>query len=108
SIGEGAKVSIPELLKVIREDSRDVTRNLALEALKKIGPPDRNDTSLLRECLKDRDARIRTYGAMAMAQLGSDASSALSALVPVAKGSNVEARQNATRALGKMGTDANE
>jgi HEAT repeat protein/S1-C subfamily serine protease len=108
TIGPEAKMSIPGLLRVAREDSKDVNRNLAVDALNKIGPPDRSELTLLRECLKDHDPRIRSYAAAAAGKLGPEASSVMPVLVQVARDGNVEVRQNATRALGKMGTDAKD
>jgi len=109
NVGAEAKLGIPPLLKLVREEStKEVTRKLALEALNKIGPPDRNDTEIVRECLKDHEPKIRCYGAVAMGKLGPDAASALTDLVRLAKDSNVEVRQKVTLALGKMGTDSKD
>jgi len=109
NVGAEAKMGIPPLLKLVRDETtKVVTRKLALEALDKIGPPDRNDTEIVRDCLKDQNPKIRCYGAVAMGKLGPDAASALTDLVRVAKDSNIEVRQKVTLALGKMGTDSKE
>jgi HEAT repeat protein/S1-C subfamily serine protease/DNA-directed RNA polymerase subunit RPC12/RpoP len=102
-IGAEAKLAIPALLKLLRDEQNDTTSGALADALAKIGPPAKQDAALLREAVKDLNPKVRAYAAASIGAIGPDAGSLLTLLTGAAKDKNVEVRQNAVRSLGKMG-----
>jgi HEAT repeat protein/V8-like Glu-specific endopeptidase len=103
NIGAEAKLAIPALLKILRDEQNDVTSGMLADALTKIGPPAKQDIGLLRQAIKDLNTKVRAYAAASIGVLGPDAGSLLALLAEASKDKNAEVRQSALRSLGKMG-----
>jgi HEAT repeat protein len=107
-IGPEAKMAIPTLLKLLKDEANDVTAGVLADSLAKIGPPAAQDLIILRDAANDLNPKVRAYAASSIGAIGPAAGSALTVLVAAAKDKNVEVRQNAIRSMGKMGGNGKE
>jgi HEAT repeat protein len=107
-IGPGAKLAYSPLLKALN-DSDELVHRSALEALTKIGAPDKDDVPQLASLLKEGNPPdVRRFAAGALARTGVDARPAVPALLEALKDKDPALRQNAARALGTAGGDARD
>jgi HEAT repeat protein/S1-C subfamily serine protease/DNA-directed RNA polymerase subunit RPC12/RpoP len=103
-----ARMAIRPLLDLLKNEQEDLLRRLTLDALKQIGKPDRGDLDALKEALNDSHPEVRGYAVGAIGLLGVDGQSALPDLLKLARAPEVVVRQNAIRALGRMGPEYKE
>jgi HEAT repeat protein len=107
-IGPGAKLAFSDLLKALN-DPDELVHKSALEALTKIGPPDKDEVAELAPLLKESNPpEVRRFAAGALAKVGAEAKSAVPALLGALKDKDPALRQSAALALGAAGGDAKE
>jgi HEAT repeat protein/S1-C subfamily serine protease len=106
--GVEARMAVGPLLKLLGGETDPLTRRLAVEALNKIGPPERAEVPVLIAALRDDHPEVRSYAASALGKLGRDARSALGDLLKAAKDKDSGVRQNVLRALGRFGLDGKD
>jgi len=96
---------VPALVEALKYKNEDV-RQLAAEALGKIGPEAKEAIPALIEALKDKNEQVRQYAAGALYSIGPEAKEAIPALIEALKDKVV--RQYAADALGSIGPEAKE
>ncbi len=98
-LGPEAKGAIPELRKALKEDMNAGVRFVAALALGSVCRGSNNPEAVadLAQALKDSDAKVRTYAAMALGQLGEWAKEAVPALTAALK--DLEVRVEVAEAL---------
>jgi HEAT repeat protein len=99
-IGLEAKIAIPPLIKLLRDNDEQV-RSTAHQALRKMGQP---AVTALTELLHDKNLSVRTSAAQALEVFGPDAKSAVPALAELLGDST--ASFVAAYALGSIGPEA--
>jgi HEAT repeat protein/S1-C subfamily serine protease len=102
-IGSGARLAVPDLIQLLKKESDAGVRRQALEALNKIGPPEKKDLKLLSSGLSDTNAEVRSYAATAVGKLGRDGRLYLTDLLKVKKDSEASVRQAMLHSLGQVG-----
>jgi predicted Zn finger-like uncharacterized protein len=108
NVGAEARMAVGPLLALLAKENDDLTRKLAVEALNKIGPPEKADLTALTTALQDLHPELRSYAARALGQLGADARPAVPALLKAARDRESSVRQSVVRALGNFGTEAKD
>jgi HEAT repeat protein/S1-C subfamily serine protease len=106
--GPEAKLAVPPLIKLLGAESDAVTRRLTAKALDRIGPPEQGELNLLTTSLSNERPEVRSYAAGAIGKMGGNGRSATPALIKAAKDPDSGVRQNALRALGKVGSDSKD
>ncbi len=72
------------------------------------GPKSKKHIQAVSGLLKNTDADVRSYGALALGQIGAKAKSAVPALIEALKDAEPKVRVSAVMALGKIGKKAKE
>ena len=102
-IGPGARLAVPDLIQLLKKESESGVRRQALEALSKIGPPEKKDLQLLTAGLTETNPDVRAYAATALGKLGRDGRIYIADLLKVKHDSESSVRQAAIRSLGQVG-----
>jgi HEAT repeat protein/S1-C subfamily serine protease len=102
-IGAGARLAVPDLIQLLKKESEAGVRRQAVEALNKIGPPEKKDLNLLTDGLTDTNPEVRGYAATALGKLGRDGRIYLADLLKAKKDAESSVRQAVIRSLGQVG-----
>lgn len=102
--GADAVYAVPALLTIAKKKD-PVLSPMALEALRKIGPPHKSELPALVASLKHDGADVRRYTLNAIGALGADGRSAAPAVCAELKDPDATVRQAAADALGGCGPE---
>src|SRR5713226_564806 len=115
--GPEAAMTVPTLIKILREDDELLVRINAAHALAKMGPAAKSAVPALIEALQEQNLMLRLKAAVALTNLGPDAKEAVPALIEAMKDEDnrispllmsINVRGQAAAALGRIGPDAKE
>src|SRR5262249_9633660 len=105
AFGPDARAAVTHLLKLLRKDDL-VLRQQVLEALAKIGPPEKEDVNTLVLLLRDKGFDGgRRYAGDALGALGPDARESAVALSEVLAENDTDLKRKALTSLGKLGPE---
>lgn len=101
------KADVPRLIKQLG-DKDVVLRRQAAELLSRLGPDAKPATDALMKALRDNDAFVVRFAAKAIGGIGPDAKQAIPTLATLLRHGSTEISDAAAEALGQMGPDAVE
>jgi HEAT repeat protein/S1-C subfamily serine protease len=102
-IGSGARLAVPDLIQVLKKEADGGVRRQAVEALNKIGVPEKKDLQLLTAGLSDTNSDVRGYAATALGKLGREGRIYIADLLKAKKDTDSSVRQAVIRSLGQVG-----
>ncbi|MEY4805970.1 MAG: hypothetical protein RLZZ206_359, partial [Cyanobacteriota bacterium] len=106
STREKAKMAIPQLLKLVRDDPYSEVRAGAADVIGKIDPNNQEVWSALDIALRDRSWRVRRSAADALGEIGVGAKLAVPNLSLALENKNSTLRSSAAKTLGLLGPEA--
>ena len=106
STREKARMAIPQLLKLVRDDPYSEVRAGAADVLGKIDPANREVWNALNSALRDRSWRVRRSAADALGEIGAGAKLAVPNLSLALENKNSTLRSSAAKTLGLLGPEA--
>jgi HEAT repeat protein len=106
STRDQARMAIPQLLKLVRDDPYSEVRAGAADVIGKIDPANREVWNALNSALQDRSWRVRRSAADALGEIGAGAKLAVPNLLLALENKNFTLRTSAAKTLGLLGPEA--